>query len=278
MARSGSPWSTSGPTRPGCWSPTSTDGRSAGGRAPHARSPASAAASTSGTALRRGDRGRLRGGRRLQVATTRSSAPSGWWRSPPAPSATPPTARPSSPSCASASALDARLLDGEEEARLTYLGATAARAAERADPRLRHRRRLDRADRRLRARRSTSTPRCRPGSSATPSATSTSDPPDPAGARGARRRRPRADRGRRSPSGAGAARSRRSPSPARRPRWPRSTWSSSPTTPSGSTATASACTAIQRMLSRPRLLPLAERLRDRRACTPVARRRSSPAP
>ena len=68
--------------------------------------------------------------------------------------------------------IDARLLTGEEEAHLTYLGATAQRAAtEATDPRLRHRRRLHRADRRRRQATSTSTPRCRPGRSATPSAT-----------------------------------------------------------------------------------------------------------
>src|SRR5207344_2267520 len=45
-------------------------------------------------------------------------------------------------------ALSARVLDGEEEARLTHLGV----AAERADAGGRHRRRLDRADRRQRHR------------------------------------------------------------------------------------------------------------------------------
>ena len=52
-------------------------------------------------------------------------------------------------------------------------------AADRADPRDRHRRRLDRADRRQRRARSPSTPRCRPASSATPSATSPPTPPPP---------------------------------------------------------------------------------------------------
>ena len=69
-------------------------------------------------------------------------------------------------------ALSARVLDGEEEARLTYLGATSETSPERPDPGDRHRRRLDRADRRRGARRSSGTPRCRPASSATPSATS----------------------------------------------------------------------------------------------------------
>ena len=49
------------------------------------------------------------------------------WRSPPAPCATPSTARRSSPSSASASGSTRALLTGEEEAHLTYLGATAHR-------------------------------------------------------------------------------------------------------------------------------------------------------
>ena len=69
-------------------------------------------------------------------------------------------------------ALSARVLDGEEEARLTYLGATSERHAGGADPGHRHRRRLDRADRRHRRR--DRLPRLPAGraSSATPSATS----------------------------------------------------------------------------------------------------------
>ena len=67
--------------------------------------------------------------------------------------------------------LDARLLTGEEEANLTYLGRDRASPRRGPDARLRHRRRLDRADRRLRHARSASTPRCRPGRSASRSAT-----------------------------------------------------------------------------------------------------------
>ena len=51
--------------------------------------------------------------------------------------------------------------------------------------------------------------------------------------------RPDRERGRRRARRRGRARA--SPSPARRPRWPRSSWGSSPTTPSGSTATCSPC-------------------------------------
>ena len=54
-------------------------------------------------ALRRGDRGGLRGDRRVRGVRTRRRGPSGSSRSRPAPCATPPTATPSSPSCASAS-------------------------------------------------------------------------------------------------------------------------------------------------------------------------------
>ena len=48
--------------------------------------------------------------------------------------------------------LDARMLTGEEEAHLTYLGATAHRPTAGPHARLRHRRRLHRADRRHRPR------------------------------------------------------------------------------------------------------------------------------
>ena len=156
-------------------------------------------------------------------------------------------------------ALSARVLDGEEEARLTYLGATAEQLPDRADPGHRHRRRLDRADRRHRRR--DRLPRLAAGraSSATPSATS---PPT---------RRPRPS-SRRSPATCaaliedaarrprrGPRRAPASPSPAPRPRWPRSSWASSPTTPSASTATSSPFASIQRLLSQLASAPLAER-------------------
>ena len=79
--------------------------------------------------------------------------------------------------------LDASLLTGEEEAHLTYLGATAQRAGRGADPGLRHRRRLDRADRRLRAPTSTSTPPFRPATIRHSERHLTSDPPDPTSSR-----------------------------------------------------------------------------------------------
>ena len=123
-------------------------------------------------ALRRGDRGGLRGDRRLRRDLPGGGRRARSSRSRPAPSATPPTARAFIAELRERFALSARVLDGEEEARLTYLGATARAAADGADPGDRHRRRLDRADRRHRRARSTSTPRCRRASSATPSATS----------------------------------------------------------------------------------------------------------
>ena len=66
--------------------------------------------------------------------------------------------------------LDARMLTGEEEAHLTYLGCDGSSAGGGPHARLRHRRRLHRADRRHRHARSASTPRSRPGRSANPSA------------------------------------------------------------------------------------------------------------
>ena len=71
-------------------------------------------------------------------------------RSRPARCATPPTASAFIAELRERFALSARVLDGEEEARLTYLGATAEQPAGGADPGDRHRRRLDRADRRHR--------------------------------------------------------------------------------------------------------------------------------
>ena len=161
-------------------------------------------------------------------------------------------------------ALSARVLGGDEEARLTYLGATASDRPDGADPGDRHRRRLDRADRRHRLGDRLPRHRCRRASSATPSATSLSDPPATPRARGARRGHPRADReggrrtARRRPAG------RRSPWPAPPLRWRRSSSSSTPTTPSGSTATRLTLPGIQHLLSQLASVPLAERAGDRR--------------
>ena len=70
-------------------------------------------------------------------------------------------------------ALDAKIIAGEEEARLTYLGASSGLARRsRPHARDRHRWRLHRAGRRLGHARSASTRRFRPGRFATPSATS----------------------------------------------------------------------------------------------------------
>ena len=82
--------------------------------------------------------------------------------------------------------LDARTITGDEEARLTFLGATSAPPATgRADRGHRHRRRLDRARRRPRGDAATSTSPPRPASCATASATSTTTrrPPRSCGAR-----------------------------------------------------------------------------------------------
>ena len=92
-------------------------------------------------------------------------------RSPPAPSATPSNGGAFVAELRERFALSARVLDGEEEARLTYLGATAERPP--AEPTLVVD--IGGGSTELivgRARRSPSTPRCRPASSATPSATS----------------------------------------------------------------------------------------------------------
>ena len=127
--------------------------------------------------------------------------------------------------------LEGRTLSGDEEARLTFRGATAARDADagRAAARDRHRRRLDRArDRRARRRR---LPRLDPGRRRPPLRA----PPAlrPAHARGAgrarRRRRPRARRGgARRPSASGSR--RRSRWRARRPSARASTSATRPTT------------------------------------------------
>ena len=156
-------------------------------------------------------------------------------------------------------ALDAEILDGAEEARLTYLGAYAERPpapktlvvdigggstelvigdgpevgfyASLQAGTVRH------TERHI-----------------------THDPPAGAGARGARRRRPRADRRGARGRGAGAGelrdRGRRHADLAGGDRPARST----PTTPSSSTATGCRSSSIQRMLSELAAMPLAERL------------------
>ena len=195
----GSRWSTSAPTRRGCWSPTSPAGgsreverHSRVTRLGRGRRPLRAA-------LRRGDRGRLRGDRRLRRALPRRPAPRRSSRSRPAPCATPPTASAFVAELRERFALSARVLDGEEEARLTYLGATAEQPPDRADPGHRHRRRLDRADRRHR--RGDRLPRLAAGRRRPPHrAPHRLRPADRRRAGGAGRRRAGADRGGRSPS------------------------------------------------------------------------------
>ena len=87
-------------------------------------------------------------------------------------------------------ALSARVLDGDEEARLTYLGASAADPPEGADAGDRHRRRLDRADRRHR--RGDRIPRLAAGRGRPPyRAAHRLRPADRGRAGGARRRRAR---------------------------------------------------------------------------------------
>ena len=79
-------------------------------------------------ALGRGDRGRLRGDRRLRRRLSRSWVPRRSTRSRPAPSATPTNGSAFVAELRERFALSARVLDGEEEARLTYLGATSEHA------------------------------------------------------------------------------------------------------------------------------------------------------
>ena len=169
-------------------------------------------------------------------------------------------------------ALSARVLDGEEEARLTYLGATSETAADRADPGGRHRRRLDRADRRHRRR--DLLPHLAPGRRRPPQrAPRRLRPADRgrAGSPGRRRARPDRGRGRERRRGQGGDRRRRHPDLAGRDR-------------DGARAL--------RPGAGPRPRPLAAldpadalpaRLRPARAsgsrspaCTPTGRRRSSP--
>ncbi len=134
--------------------------------------------------------------------------------------------------------LEPHVLTGDEEAQLTFLGATSERDAVRphADAGARHRRRVDRDDHRQRAARSASTSPPRPEWCARPSATSTPT----------RRTRPRWTRWPPTCAGSsrtafrrsGAARSSTgSPWPEPPPRWPRSPSTWTPTTPSASMAT-----------------------------------------
>ena len=121
------------------------------------------------------------------------SSPTWSPRSPPAPSATPRTRAPSWPSFASASRSTRSILDGAEEARLTYLGACAGAPAARRHAGGRHRRRLDRAGRRLGA--GGRLLRLAPGRHRSPHRAPPEDRPARGRRpRGARRRRPRADR------------------------------------------------------------------------------------
>ncbi len=155
-------------------------------------------------------------------------------------------------------ALSARVLDGEEEARLTYLGATCEHSP--SEPTLvdRHRRRLDRADRRHRRR--DRLPRLAAGGRRPPQrAPHRRRPAERGRARGPRHRRARPDRGARSPTSPAPAPRPASPSPARPPRSPRSRSASSPTTRSKYTGTSLTLAAIQRLLSQLASAPLSER-------------------
>ena len=152
-----SPSSTSEPTPPACSSPTSTL-RPARSQELLRRSQVTrlgARRGPGGLALRGGDRPRLRHARRLprrdrlprlRGATSPCSPP---------PSATPPTAPSFAARVREDFGLDARVLSGDEEAQLTFLGAMSGRspARSRAHRRDRHRRRLHRVHRRRRAHR-----------------------------------------------------------------------------------------------------------------------------
>ncbi len=128
-------------------------GRVTRGRAAQPGDPARPRRRPLRAALGRGDRGGLRGDRRLrgdlhEEADVRASSLDRDQR----------RARrvqrqtPSSPSCASASRSRPGCSTASEEARLTYLGATAEHPPTAPDAGHRHRRRLDRADRRHRRR------------------------------------------------------------------------------------------------------------------------------
>ena len=138
-------------------------------------------------------------------------------------------------------ALNASILDGEEEARLTYLGAGAGRAP--SDGTLV----IDIGGGSTElvvgsGRRSASTPRSRSGTVRHTERYLRTDPPTAPELEALAERHPQAAL--RGAGGGGPLRdrTRASRSPARRPRWRRSTRSSTPTTPSGSTATCSRST------------------------------------
>ena len=123
------------------------------------------------------------------------SSPTWSWRSRPAPSGTPRTLAPSSPSSASASRSTPGSSTGEEEARLTYLGAIAGRPPSDGDAGDRHRRRLDGAV--VGSGREVGLPRLAAGGHRPPHrAPHPHRPADSRRARGARRGRPQAARSR----------------------------------------------------------------------------------
>ena len=194
----------------------------------------------SGAPVGRGHGARVRGARRTTASRSTGSAPSAWWPWPPARCATPRTAPEFRDEIERRFGIDARTISGDEEARLTFLGATAGRAPGAAtlvidigggsteyvtghaggDPDFHVSTRMGsvrHTERHLHSR---------------PAAPRPSWPRSP-------RTRARSSRPTSRPTCASAW-TRASPSPAPPPRSPRSTRSSTPTTPSACTATASA--------------------------------------
>ena len=232
-----------------------------------------------GALSRRGDRARLRHARATTARRSTSTAARPTSPCSPPPCATPPTAPRSPRACASDYGLDARVLTGEEEAQLTFLGAMSGRAARQPSPP------------------SSSTSAAAPPSSssasgAPPASTSRchagvvrmserhihSDPPAPRGAPGARPatsapRLPRRSARRRARARQARHRRRRHRHLRRR----RSTRSSTPTTPRACTATRCMLATVELLLARLADMDEAAAPRRRRAATPTARPRSSPA-
>ena len=226
----------------------------------------------------RGDRARARGAGRLPRGDRPPRRRAAWPRSPRAPCATPRTARSSAPLLRERFGFEARILSGDEEARLTFLGATAARPPG-GDPVLV----LDIGGGvtefvvGVPGARPASTSRRRRARSARPSATSRDDPPPPDDLQALADEVARDHRGRGAARSCAADRPPGSPSPAPPRRSPRSTRSSTPMTRNGYTATGSPLRGL-RGDPRPRS-PRCPRPSGARSpgCTPTARRRSSPA-
>ena len=153
---------------------------------------------------------------------------------------------------------EAQTISGEREARLTYLGATSARHHAAPDAGARHRRRQHRGGGRGAGTASSSSCRRSSARCATPSATSTPTRPRRPSSRPAARLLAPSSR-RRCRARCASRCTRASRWPARRPRSPRSSWRSTPTTPSGWRGTASRSPPASGSSRELAALPLAER-------------------